>query len=367
MAYDESSNLPVKFDQRSRFVGASLIVLICITALAGCGSGSSASTSPPVTTAPATCTVPTVSNVPVPSGCAYFGGWANPTAGPTDASSVNSYTTTLESQIGQKLRLHMHYYGWGTTGATVGQAVPSFPDQAEVDDASAGRTPVITWGCGSTNPTVGTASATVDVPDYNLIVATAQAVKAFGKPMFIRWNWEFNLTSGNKCMGSGTTAQQEAGFIAAWQNIYNIFKAQGVTNVSWLWNPGGAAADPDPAPYYPGNAYVDWLGFDGYDKITANDFGVVFNPFYTEFVSYGKPILIAETGECTNRQQNYLNTAVAEIAGRSNSIGYSFPMVKGFMYFDSPGQYTPCTWNFDAEGIAGFSAMGGDSYFAAVP
>ena len=213
---------------------------------------------------------------------------------------------------------------------------------------------------------VGTASPTVDVSDYNLIVATALAVKAFAKPIFIRWNWEFDLTGGSKCMGTGTTAAQEAGFIAAWQNIYNIFKAQGVTNVSWLWNPGGAAADPDPAPYYPGSAYVDWIGFDGYDKINANDFGGVFNPFYQEFNSYAKPILIAETGECPTRQQNYLADAVSEIAGRTNTGGYSFPLVRGFMYFDAPGQYT-CTWNFDSEGLTGFSAMGSDSYFSGVP
>ena len=121
-----------------------------------------------------------------------------------------------------------------------------------------------------------------------LIVATAQAVKAFGKPMFLRWNWEMNLSNGAKCMGTGTTAQQEAGYIGAWQNIYTIFKAQGVTNVSWLWNPGGGPADADPAPYYPGSAYVDWIGFDGYDKIAAHDFGGVFTNFYTEFekVSY---------------------------------------------------------------------------------
>jgi hypothetical protein len=320
------------------------------------------------TTSATQCLVPGgASNVPVPSNCAYFGAWANPAGGPSDAASVNTYTTMLEAQIGQKLRLHMHYYGWGTRNATPGQAVPSFPGQAEIDDANAGRVPVVTWACGGTNSTVGTASSTVDVADYNLIVTTAQAVKAFGKPLFIRWNWEMNLTHGSKCMDSGTTAQEAAGFIAAWQNIYTIFQAQGVTNVSWLWNPGGAAADPDAAPFYPGNAYVDWIGFDGYDKIAAHDFGGVFKPFYQEYASAAKPILIAETGECPTLQQSYLNSAVAEIAGRPNSGGYSFPLVHGFMYFDSPGQYMPCTWNFDAQGMAGFATMGSDPYFAALP
>jgi hypothetical protein len=327
------------------------------------------------------CDVPSgASNVPVPTGCAYFGAWANPVANlGTSPSQVSGYTKTLEGQVGRTLSLHMHYYGWGTTGATVALSTPSFPDQAETDDATAGRTPVITWSCNlnTTNSAVGGASTTFDVPDYNLIVATAQAVKAFGKPMFIRWNWEMNLNSGTKCMDSSNAA---AGYILAWQNIYNIFNAQGVTNVSWLWNPAGARADPNPTQFYPGVNYVDWIGYDGYDKVNDHDFGDIFNYFYSTsnsgygFGTYGKPILIAETGECLTYQQNYLNLAVAEIAGRSNNYGYSFPMVRGFMYFDSPGQYTGCssqsqyqTWSFDTEGITGFTAMGADPYFVALP
>ena len=348
----------------SRLTSAALLLAACAV-VPGCGSGTSTPTPTPVTNS---CTVPSgSSNVPVPSNCAYFGAWVNPTGGGTSPASVSSYTTTLESQIGRKLALHMHYYGWGTASATPGQSIPSFPDQAELDDATAGRTPVITWACGGLNTTVATASPTVDVADYNLIVATAQAVKAFGRPILLRWNWEMNLNSGTKCMGSGTAAQQAAGYGAAWQNIYTIFNAQGVTNVSWLWNPAGAAADPDASPFYPGNGYVDWIGFDGYDKVTAYDFGAIFNHFYQEYSPNQKPFLIGETGECPTLQQAYLQDATAEIAGRSNTGNYSFPLVKGFMYFDSPGQFGGCTWNFDAEGTTGFAAMGTDSYFAAVP
>jgi hypothetical protein len=309
-----------------------------------------------------------VTNVPVPTSTVYFGAWANPTAGNTGPALVESYTSTLESQVGRTFATHMHYYGWGTDGSTVASATPAFPDQAEIDDAAAGRIPVITWACSDLNSVVAAASSTVNTSTFNLIVATALAVKAFAKPMFIRWNWEMNLTSGNKCMGSGTSTQQQQNYINAWQNIYNIFKAQGVTNVSWLWNPGGAVADPDAAPFYPGNAYVDWIGFDGYDKVNAHDFGGVFNHFYQEYENstYGnKPILIAETGECPTLQQLWLSTAVAEIAGRANTGNYDFSMVKGFMYFDAPGQYGGCVWNFDSEGITGFAVMGADPYFDA--
>jgi hypothetical protein len=163
--------------------------------------------------------------VRVPTVGAYLGAWANPfgTAGLTPAD-VESNTQAVESQIGRRLSLHMHYFGWGTGGT------PSFPDATMQSDLRAGRTPVVTWACGDLNAS-------------ELIINTANAVKQFGAPMFIRWYWEMNLAAGannQDCLGSGGPA----GYTAAWQHIHDVFRAQGVTNVSWLWNPGGRKRGP---------------------------------------------------------------------------------------------------------------------------
>jgi len=228
-------------------------------------------------------------------------------------------------------------------------------------DITEGRTPLVTWACGDTNAIVTSGA------DDQLIINTAIAVKQFGAPMFIRWYWEMNLaagTNGQSCMGTGGAA----GYIAAWKHIYNIFVAQGVTNVSWLWNPAyGSASDADPAPYYPGAQYVDWLGFDGYDKVNANDFGAIYNHFHTEFGPYGKPVLIAETGECAAEQAAYIAGAQAEIEGQSNPGNYSFPEIKGFVYFSAPGQTSPCPWTLTGSGITAFASMGTDPYWQPVP
>jgi hypothetical protein len=336
---------------------AMLFPLAFILFSIGCGSSSRNSTQP----TSASCLTSADDKVPVPqSTCAYFGAYVNPTGGTGTSGEV--VTEALETQLGRTLALHMQYVAWGTPGTTVANSVPSFPNGITTNDTNAGRIPVISWTCGNLNTIVATASPTVDVPDYNLIVATAQAVKTYGKPIFLRFDWEMNFSNPAHCMGTGNIASKAAGFIAAWQNIYNIFAAQGVTNVSWLWNPGGAVTDPDAAPFYPGNAYVDWIGFDGYDKNNANDFGVVFNSFYQEFVSNGKPFLIGETGECPGLQSQYLKDATTEIASRPNTGNYSFPQVKGFMYFDAPGSST-CTWTFDADGTSGFATMGADPFF----
>jgi hypothetical protein len=299
------------------------------------------------TTAHVTLTVVAAVPVPVPASGAYFGAWANPTS----TGTVEANAEALESQIGRTLRLHMHYYAWGN-GTT-----PTFPDAAMQSDVTAGRIPVVTWGCSDVNAIV------IAGTDDSLLINTANAVKQFGSSIFIRWYWEMNLGSNQTCMGSGGAAS----YIAAWQHIYNVFKAQGVTNVSWLWNPGGTSRDPDATPYYPGDGFVDWIGFDGYDKVAANDFGLIYGSFYQMFSSHGKPMLIGETGECASVQATYLALAQAELESKSNPGGYAFPLVKGFMYFDAPGQFANCTWNFGSAGTTAFAAMGADSYFQAKP
>ena len=262
--------------------------------------------------------------------------------------NMETATETLESSIGRTLALHMHYYPWGN-GTT-----PSFPTQSMEDDLAKGRTPVVSWKCGDLDSNV---TAGVDDP---LIINTAKAIKAFGAPVFIRWFWEMNIPDSNgqgNCLGSAGAT----GYIAAWRHIYDIFITEGASNVSWLWNPGSNLDHPNPAPYYPGSGYVDWIGFDGYDKFSDDNFGSVFNSFYVEFSPSGKPILIAETGECPTEQATYLQSAQTEFEEGT------IPLVKGFMYFDATENYTACSWVFSSSGLHAFAVMGADPYFQQTP
>lgn len=51
-------------------------------------------------------------------------------------------------------------------------------------------------------------------------------------------------------------------FVRAWRQIHTLFARKHVTNVTWSWDPshgGGPASE-----WWPGSAYVDWIGIDGY-------------------------------------------------------------------------------------------------------
>jgi beta-mannanase len=98
--------------------------------------------------------------------------------------------------------------------------------------------------------------------------------------MFLRWAWEMNKGSNADCVGT----MGAPGFVRTWEYIHDKFVEQGVTNVAWLWNPGGTADDPDPAPYYPDPGTVDWIAADAYDTDGGLDFGGVFSHFYRQFL-----------------------------------------------------------------------------------
>jgi hypothetical protein len=87
----------------------------------------------------------------------------------------------------------------------------------------------------------------------------AQEAKAFGHPfLFAPW-WEMN--------GGWYPWGKSPYFIAAWRRFHDIVVAQGATNVTWTWLVNSIWSDPEssPAPYYPGDAYVDWTGLDSYN------------------------------------------------------------------------------------------------------
>lgn len=103
-------------------------------------------------------------------------------------------------------------------------------------------------------------------------------------------------------------------FKAAWRRVHKIFAHVGANNVIWSWDPShqyeevapGKVATPA-SEWYPGNAYVDWVGVDGYLGLDRNkhlqNFGEVFSHQLTsiESVAKNKLIYVAETGVAPGR------------------------------------------------------------------
>jgi hypothetical protein len=123
----------------------------------------------------------------------------------------------------------------------------------------------------------------------------ARDVRAYGRPLFIspvcaEFNGEWPTCSPN-----GNAALTLADFIGAWRRTVDLFRAEGVTNVAWVWNPITQEATlngGDFPPFYPGDDYVDWAGLDMYDSEAP----LALEPAYQFAVAHGKPFFLGEWG-----------------------------------------------------------------------
>jgi hypothetical protein len=88
---------------------------------------------------------------------------------------------------------------------------------------------------------------------------------------WLRFGWEFNLStflwSINPGAANSGGVDQTSHFVAYWIRIVNAMRAAGFTG-KFVWAPssGSNATLPDPSLAYPGDAYVDAIMPDNYDK-----------------------------------------------------------------------------------------------------
>jgi hypothetical protein len=281
-----------------------------------------------------------------PSSGAYLGIYSE-LPGDTAAQSVSG----REQQLGRKFAIDSHYYNW----------TDNFPGTAEKSDAAAGRIPMITWW-GTTLSSISNGS------EDTLIKSRAAAIKAFGKPVFLRWGAEMN---GNWFAWSGpSNGNNPAAFVAAWKHIHDVFAAAGVTNVSWVWAPN---ADSKPGGtdttswnnwrhYYPGDNYVDWVGIDGYNWGSVYSWQSpqsIFGPVYGDYASK-KPIMIAETSsvESGGSKAGWISSLQSWMSAH--------PAAAALIWFDTNTSSTGIDWRIDSStsSMNAFKTLAHSKFFA---
>jgi len=83
----------------------------------------------------------------------------------------------------------------------------------------------------------------------------------------------------------GGTANQPADLVAAWRHLHDRFAAAGATNARFVWSPDGVNLDVGQLrAAYPGDAYVDFAGWDTYGYDTAFDYQTLRNVTQKPFV-----------------------------------------------------------------------------------
>ncbi|MFS4092675.1 glycoside hydrolase family 26 protein [Streptomyces sp. AF1A] len=123
----------------------------------------------------------------------------------------------------------------------------------------------------------------------------AKSVHETNVPVAISFGHEMN---GN-WYPWGTKGTTPETFVKAWRHIHDVFQDVGATNVIWVWSPN--VINPVPSvelePYWPGDAYVDWVGVVGYwSRTGAHTFATLYGPTRRQVARFThKPVLISET------------------------------------------------------------------------
>jgi hypothetical protein len=167
----------------------------------------------------------------------------------------------------------------------------------------------------------------------------ATEAKEWGHPFFLRFNWEMN---GNWFPWSeGVNGNQAGEYVAAWRHVHDIFTSTGATNATWVWCPN---VDPegkmqDLAQLYPGDAYVDWTGLDGYNWGTNpakpdrwRTFDQLYNTTYHEIVDKiapAKPMVIGEVGST-----EYGGSKATWIEEMLSELPTEYPKIRGLLWFE---------------------------------
>lgn len=150
--------------------------------------------------------------------------------------------------------------------------------------------PMVSWGVDFTRGKV--VSGALD--DY--LRQQARAVVAFGKPVFLRLDWEMNATWYG-LWGQGYVSPKD--YIAAWRHVWQIFHDAGAGNAAFVWSPNaGRFSSVAASAWYPGDQYVDWIGIDAYpsaDNLTTTLAGADGLDALAAFGrQHGKPAMLAE-------------------------------------------------------------------------
>jgi mannan endo-1,4-beta-mannosidase len=246
-------------------------------------------------------------NLPI-STASYLGVYAE--GAPASYAGVTAFASTT----GARPDLAMGYSGW---------YVP-FPARFAASAADNGAAPLIQM-----DPDGISLAAIASGRFDGYLSAYAEAVRAYRHPVVIGFGHEMN----GDWYSWGYRNTKPATFVAAWRHIVTLFRALGARNVTWLWtvniiNDTQAGKIPDPAPWWPGDRYVTWVGIDGYYLKPNWQFAPLFGPTITAVRKLtGKPVLIGETGATPGAGQP---AKIADLFAGIRTYG-----LLGFVWFDT--------------------------------
>jgi mannan endo-1,4-beta-mannosidase len=254
---------------------------------------------------------------------------------PNSYAPVKAFTTATDV----KPNVVVYYSGW----------LEPFQVNFATAAAHDGAVPLV-----QINPT-GTSLAAIAAGRYDSYLSNfARAVRAYHHPVILSFGHEMN----GYWYSWAYTHTSPVVFVAAWRHIVTLFRSRQVQNVTWLWTINTIdkhARVPSPAPWWPGNSYVTWVGIDGYFTKSSLVFTSVFGPtiVYVRSLTHD-PILIAETSATPVVSQP---AKIADLFA-----GIHLYSLLGFVWFDSVGSVDKVDWRLNSSAAIAALRRGAEMY-----
>lgn len=231
---------------------------------------------------------------------------------------MTNYFTKSKEIYGKDHALYLAYCPWGV----------SFPMMHAQRAKEAGAGLQVGW-----EPSFGLDA----VKDDDYVREWARAAKASGIPIFLRYACEMN---GSWTKWNGDPAK----YIEKFRLISNIMKEE-APNVAMVWSPADVPKYSMSA-YYPGDAYVDWVGLSLYTEPYENgdptkpEVGGTplerLDELYSLYADR-KPVMLSETGVSHLTHQDnhdFTNYALLNLSRLYEMMPKKYPRLKAITYFN---------------------------------
>lgn len=218
--------------------------------------------------------------------------------------------------IGRMPQIHLTYVGWADAWAT---------DAVLAADRARGQISLVNWEPFDAD------FADIVAGRYDDMLAQRGAeAAALPQPVFVDFAAEMNEEEG-------WGGHDPDLYIAAYRHVHDVVARAAGDRVVWVWAPNNVDSEgaPPARDYYPGDAYVDWTGIDGYNWGTR-DAGFswqsvedVFADVYDDLSALGKPIIIGETASAEEG-----GSKAEWIASLAPTLRDRFPDIRAVVWFD---------------------------------
>jgi hypothetical protein len=212
----------------------------------------------------------------------------------------------------------------------------------------------------------------------------AREAAAYGYPFMVRFDPGMNGSWTPWGTRGGWNGNTPAEFVAAWRHVVDIVRAEGASNVTWVWCPNfitSRSQKPLLRDLYPGADYVDWtcaMGYNGAQDAGGErwvSFEDLFAPAYDAIQAFaaGKPFMIGEVA--TSKDGGSKPAWITAML--TDEIPRRFPNLRALVWFNWDGRNPKSDWPLegnsfdlargvppDAPALAAFAAGIAAPYYA---